>query len=128
SNDAADIANTILPRLRAILAELNQGALNFRCQTQQQCLAVHSGGAIAYSGHPITLCPGYFEKDRLGRPTTLIHEAGHNAGLAGNVVEWEWPFPGLSLATRLGNTESYAAFVRSNRYPELAPFQQTGGF
>jgi len=57
----------------------------------------------------------------------LIHEAGHNARLAGNVIEWQWPFPGLDVSTRLGNTESYAAFVRSNRYPQLPPFQQTSG-
>jgi hypothetical protein len=128
STDPVHIASTILPKLTAILGELNLGVSNFQCQTEQQCLAAFPGGANAYSGHPITLCPGYFDKDGLGRPTTLIHEAGHNAGLAGNVVEWQWPFPGLDVPTRLGNTESYAAFVRSNSYPELAPYQQTGGF
>lgn len=128
STDPTHISSTILPKLRAILADLNLGVTNFRCETEQQCLAAFPGGANAYSGHPVTLCPGYFAKDSLGRPTTLIHEAGHNAGLAGNVVEWQWPFPGLDVSTRLGNTESFAAFVRSNRYPQLPPFQQTGGF
>lgn len=127
STDPTHVTNTILPRLRAILADLRRGATNFRCQTEQQCLAVHPSGAIAYAGNPVTLCPGYFGKGHLGRVTTLVHEAGHNAGLGGNVVEWQWPFPGLSVSTRLGNTESYAAFVRSNHYPALAPYQAPGG-
>jgi len=127
STDSADITNTILPKLQAILADFNQGPSNFRCQTEAECIAVFPKGAIAYSGDPITLCPGYLGQGPLDRRTTLIHEAGHNAGLAGNVIEWQWPFPGLSVSTRLGNTESYAAFVRSNRYPELAPYQQSFG-
>ncbi len=123
TSDSAHISSTILPNLQAILADLNLGATNFRCQTEQQCLAAFPGGAVAYSGNPITLCPEYFDEGRLDRITTLIHESGHNAGLAGNVVEWQWPFPGLSVTRRLGNTESYAAFVRSNRYPALPPYQ-----
>ncbi len=43
------------------------------------------------------------------------------------MVEWQWPFPGLSEKERLGNTESYAAFVRSNKYPSTAPFEIPGG-
>lgn len=128
STDPAHVSGTILPKLQTILTELKRGASNFRCQTEAQCLQVFKDGANAYSGHPITLCPGYFEIDSLGRPTTLIHEAGHNAGLRGNVVEWQPPFPGLDVRTRLGNTESYAAFVRSNQYPALAPLQEPTGF
>lgn len=127
SADPPHVQNTILPNLRVILADLQRGPTNFRCQTQAQCLAAFPGGANAYSGNPITLCPGYFSEGFLDRVTTLVHEAGHNAGLSGNVVEWQWPFAGLSTATRLGNTESYAAFVRSNAHPALAPLQQTYG-
>lgn len=127
SVDPPHVQNTIVPNLQLILADLQLGPSNFRCQTQAQCLAAFPGGADAYSGNPITLCPGYFDKDFLDRVTTLVHEAGHNAGLAGNVVEWEWPFAGLATATRLGNTESYAAFVRSNAHPALAPLQPTIG-
>ncbi|HEX2030249.1 MAG TPA: DUF4157 domain-containing protein, partial [Actinomycetota bacterium] len=127
STEPAHVTNTILPRLRAILADLQLGTTNFRCQTEQQCRAAFPSGANAYSGNPVTLCPGYFRKGHLGRVTTLVHESGHNAGLRGNVVEWQWPFPGLSVSTRLGNTESYAAFVRSNQYPALAPYQEEAG-
>jgi len=123
----AHVTNTILPKLRTILRDLSLGASNFRCQTEQQCLARFPGGANAFSGHPITLCPGYFANSKLDRVTTLTHEAGHNAGLAGNVIEWQRPFPGLSVVERLGNTESYAAFVRSNRYPDVAPYEQALG-
>ncbi len=125
--DSKQITGVILPKLKSILTDLQKGATNFRCQTEQQCTAKFPNGANAYSGHPITLCPGYFDKGKLNRVTTLIHEAGHNAGLAGNVIEWQWPFPGLDTKTRLGNTESYAAFVRSNKYPSVALYEYTAG-
>jgi hypothetical protein len=125
--DDAAVTGTIIPKLKLILDELAAGPTNFRCQTEAECKAVHPTGANAYAGNPITLCPGYFAKERLDRITTLIHEAGHNAGLEGNVVQWEWPFAGLSDEKRLGNTESYAAFVRSKRYPLLPPVQQAMG-
>jgi hypothetical protein len=125
--DPTLVRRTIRPNLDRILTDLNLGAANFRCQTEAQCLAVYPSGANAYAGNPITLCPGYFGKNTLGRVTTLIHEAGHNAGLSGNVVEWEWPFPGLDESTRPENTESYAAFAGSNRYPVLPPFQSDIG-
>ena len=121
--DEAKVKSDILPKLEAILADLKLGATNFHCQTEQQCNAAFPNGANAYSGNPITLCPGYFKKETLERITTLIHESGHNAGLMGNIVEWEWPFPGLGEKERLGNTESYAAFIRSNKIPSLAPYE-----
>lgn len=127
ATDATAIKATIIPHLRAILADLTMGATHFQCQTEQQCRAQFPGGANAYSGNPITLCPGYFDKAQIERITTLIHESGHNAGLSGNVIEWQWPFPGLSEKDRLGNTESYAAFVRSNRYSSIAPYEQGAG-
>ncbi|HEX5085212.1 MAG TPA: DUF4157 domain-containing protein [Blastocatellia bacterium] len=125
--DDAKVKSVILPNLKAILADLAIGSANFRCQTKQQCNALFPNGANAYSGNPITLCPGYFEKGELDRVTTLVHESGHNAGLMGNVVQWQWPFPGLNEKERLGNTESYAAFVRSNKYPSTAPFEIPSG-
>jgi hypothetical protein len=92
TTDSAVIKTTIIPKLQAILADLQMGQTHFRCQTEQQCLAVFPNGAAAFSGDPITLCPKYFDNNTIGRVTDLIHEAGHNAGLAGNVVE----FSGLS--------------------------------
>jgi hypothetical protein len=134
TTDSKQITSVILPKVKLILAEFQMGATNFRCQTEQQCVAQFPGGAVAYSGNPITLCPSYFDDGRIDRVTNLIHEAGHNAGMAGNVVEFQWPFPGLDEKTRLGNTESYAAFIRSNKYPSLAlrefsiaPVLSTGG-
>ena len=127
SSDTSDVTATILPKLKLILTELQLGATNFQCQTEAQCLAQFPSGAVAFSGTPITLCPSYFDEGNLDRVSTLIHEAGHNAGLAGNVIESQWHFPGLDQKDRLGNTDSYAAFARSNKYPSIAPYEQGVG-
>jgi hypothetical protein len=128
TTDSKHVKNTILPKLQLILGELKQGSTNFQCQTTQHCRAKFPGGALAYSGNPITLCPAYFDDGQLDRISTLIHEAGHNAGLGGNVIEWQWPFPSLSESKRLQNTDSYTAFVRSNRYSFFPPYQSGIGF
>jgi hypothetical protein len=124
--DATAVTDTIIPKLELIRDDLRLGPANFRCETGANCDARHPG-ADAWSGNPITLCPGYFDADHLGRVTLLVHEAAHNAGLGGDVYEWKWPFPGLDDAERLGNADSFAAFVRSNRYPLLPPVQRPMG-
>jgi len=129
SSDPNDIANTILPRLQDMQAELHGGSTNFQCQTQQQCSAIMQGGdqAAAISTSPISLCERYFSLLQLVisgvtvRPMTLIHETGHHAGLGGDTYEWTWPFPGLSVHDRLQNADSFAAFVATNHSQWLPP-------
>ncbi|HUS12539.1 MAG TPA: DUF4157 domain-containing protein [Pyrinomonadaceae bacterium] len=123
TTDSGDLTATVVPKLKLILAELQLGATNFACQTQEQCTKVIGKSHVAgYSGHPITLCDSYFDGGNLDRITLLIHEAGHNANLGGDIYEFLWPFPGLDKKTRLQNADSFAAFVRNNKYPSVAPF------
>jgi hypothetical protein len=121
TTDSSDLKTKILPTLKVMLAELKRGPTNFRCHTQEQCTQETSvSNALAYAGNPITICDDYFDQGQLDRVTALIHEAGHNAGLIGDIYEWRWPFPGLDNKTRLTNADSFAAFVRSNQYPSVA--------
>ena len=121
--DATAVADTIIPTLEVMRDDLRLGPANFQCQTEATCRARHPG-ADAWSGHPISLCPDYFNGDQFSRVTLLIHEAAHNAGLGGDVYQWHWPFAGLSDAERLVNADSFAAFARNNRYPMMPPVQQ----
>lgn len=125
STDAAHVANIIVPTLKQMLSELRGGAKNFKCLTQQQCIALNSKApdAAALATHPISLCERYFTatSDATERAGDLIHETGHHAGLGGDTYEWTWPFPGLSVSERLRNADSFTAFVVTNHYSWHSP-------
>jgi len=127
STDPADISGTIAPTLQQMLTELQGGPVNFQCQTQAQCDALHSPGHPAWSTIPITLCDDYFTWAAVlvggssVRSGLLIHEVGHHAGLGGDTYEFTWPFPGLSVTDRLQNADSFVAFVVTNHYSWLPP-------
>jgi Domain of unknown function (DUF4157) len=128
TTDSGDVKSLILPTLKLMLFQLQLGPSNFRCRTQTQCDAETGvSNASAYAGNPIALCGSYFDEGKLDRVTILIHEAGHNANLGGDIYEWRWPFPGLDKKTRLGNADSFAAFVRGNKYPSVAIFEHPLG-
>lgn len=62
---------------------------------------------------PIGICPIYFTLIDRERAIALVHEAGHLAGLSGDVYKTDSKFRLLQQADALGNAEHFALLVQA---------------
>ncbi|AFY29725.1 M35 family metallo-endopeptidase [Cyanobium gracile] len=120
---------------------LSQGLRIFSClDTEGACTALNRAipivgvipAAVAYTrpgDHPIVLCPAFFLESLLGlgstleQAVTMIHEAGHNAGLAllqplpqlpREVYIEEQVYRALDAQQAMQTTDVFANFARDN--------------
>lgn len=124
--DSSEDVRQILAHFDKIESRLNQGLGILSCDDAGgHC---HALGFIpvveAYTwrgSHPIILCPPFFWGGTRSQATTIIHEAGHNAGLPRAPFEREvyiaeHEYRALSTEEALLTTDTYANFARDNKY------------
>jgi hypothetical protein len=123
TTDATHI-RTMLRRLNSIQKILRRKPWNWRCLSDDQCRKQCDSvvDACAATDSEVFIC-SHWGEDNTGGAQVLVHETAHQAGIDGDIYDFDPKFAKLTTAQALENADSYADLARDISYGQTPAYE-----